>query len=82
MANTSRPSNALPQLLTRREAAKLARVSTLTLDRARKAGLLRFHRVGSRVLISTEQLAEFLRRTERATFHIVQNVGDGEDDQR
>ena len=52
-------------LLSEKEAAARLGVSRITLLRAREAGRIRFFRIGTRVLYSHEQLAEFLITCER-----------------
>jgi excisionase family DNA binding protein len=54
-----------PNLLSEKQAAKRLGVARITLLRARGAGRIRFFRIGTRVLYSDEQLADFLARCER-----------------
>ena len=53
-----------------------ARVSPQTIDRARRHGLLGYYRVGSRVLHSIQQIAEFLELTKRAAFQPDSEAGE------
>lgn len=52
-------------LLSEKQAAKRLGVARITLLRARADGRIRFFRIGTRVLYSQEQLAEFLTLCER-----------------
>lgn len=54
-----------PSLLSEKQAAKRMGVARITLPRAREAGRIRFFRIGTRVLYSHQQLAEFLLSCER-----------------
>jgi len=54
-----------PSLLSEKQAAKRLGVARITLLRAREAGRIRFFRIGTRVLYSHQQLAEFLLSCER-----------------
>jgi excisionase family DNA binding protein len=54
-----------PNLLSEKQAAKRLGVARITLLRAREAGRIRFFRIGTRVLYSNEQLADFLAKCER-----------------
>jgi excisionase family DNA binding protein len=59
----------VPNLLNEAEAAKLLGVSKVTLWRARKAGELKFYRVGgSKVRYAIEHLNEYLTTRERALY--------------
>jgi excisionase family DNA binding protein len=49
-----------PNLLSEKQAAKRLGIARITLLRAREAGRIKFFRIGTRVLYSEEQLAEFL----------------------
>lgn len=51
-------------LLSEPEAAKRCGISRITLLRARKAGKIRFYRIGTRVLFSQAHLEEFLASVE------------------
>jgi len=51
-------------LLSEHEAAKKCGVSRITLLRMRKAGKIRFYRIGTRVLFSQGQIEEFLASVE------------------
>ena len=51
-------------LLSEHEAAKRCGVSRITLLRMRKAGRIRFYRIGTRVLFSQAQIEEFLSSVE------------------
>ena len=51
-------------LLSEHEAAKRCGVSRITLLRMRKAGRIRFYRIGTRVLFSHAHIAEFLASVE------------------
>ena len=51
-------------LLSEPEAAKRCGVSRITLLRARKAGKIRFYRIGTRVLFSPVHIEEFLASVE------------------
>ena len=51
-------------LLSEYEAAKKCGVSRITLLRMRKAGKIRFYRIGTRVLFSQAQIEEFLASVE------------------
>lgn len=51
-------------LLSEQEAARRCGVSRITLLRARKAGKIRFYRIGTRVLFSRAQIEEFLASVE------------------
>lgn len=61
MQATKRP----PNLLSETQAAKRLGIARITLLRARGAGRIRFFRIGTRVLYSDDQLAEFLSNCER-----------------
>jgi excisionase family DNA binding protein len=54
-----------PNLLSEKQAAKRLGVARIILLRAREAGRIRFFRIGTRVLYSDEQLADFLLKCER-----------------
>lgn len=54
-----------PNLLSEKQAAKRLGIARITLLRARKAGRIRFFRIGARVLYCAEQLTEFLDGCER-----------------
>jgi excisionase family DNA binding protein len=54
-----------PNLLSEKQAAKRLGVARITLLRARKAGRIRFFRIGTRVLYGDEHLQEFLTTCER-----------------
>jgi excisionase family DNA binding protein len=54
-----------PNLLSETQAAKRLGIARITLLRARGAGRIRFFRIGTRVLYSDDQLAEFLSSCER-----------------
>jgi len=60
MEEVKEPNN----LLSEQEAAKRCGVSRITLLRARKAGKIRFYRIGTRVLFSQVQIDEFLSSVE------------------
>ena len=60
MQATQRPRN----LLSETQAAKRLGIARITLLRARGAGRIRFFRIGTRVLYSHDQLAEFLSNCE------------------
>jgi excisionase family DNA binding protein len=51
-------------LLSESEAAKRCGVSRITLLRMRKAGRIRFYRIGTRILFSQVQIEEFLASVE------------------
>jgi excisionase family DNA binding protein len=51
-------------LLSEYEAAKRCGVSRITLLRMRKAGRIRFYRIGTRILFSQAQIEEFLASVE------------------
>jgi excisionase family DNA binding protein len=51
-------------LLSEQEAATHCGVSRITLLRARKAGRIRFYRIGTRVLFSQAHIQEFLASVE------------------
>lgn len=51
-------------LLSESEAAKRCGVSRITLLRMRKAGKIRFYRIGTRILFSQVQIEEFLASVE------------------
>jgi excisionase family DNA binding protein len=51
-------------LLSEPEAAKRCGVCRITLLRARKAGKIRFYRIGTRVLFSQAHIEEFLASVE------------------
>jgi excisionase family DNA binding protein len=51
-------------LLSEYEAAKRCGVSRITLLRMRKAGRIRFYRIGTRILFSQAQIDEFLASVE------------------
>lgn len=51
-------------LLSEHEAAKRWGVSRITLLRMRKAGRIRFYRIGTRILFSRVQIEEFLASVE------------------
>lgn len=51
-------------LCSEREASSRLGISRITLLRARGAGRVRFYKVGTRILYSEQQLAEFLERCE------------------
>jgi len=51
-------------LLSEQEAAKRCGVSRITLLRMRKAGRIRFYRIGTRILFSVAQIEEFLASVE------------------
>ncbi len=51
-------------LYSEREASSRLGISRITLLRARGAGRIRFYKVGTRILYSEQQLAEFLERCE------------------
>jgi excisionase family DNA binding protein len=51
-------------LLSEHEAAKRCGVSRITLLRMRKAGRIRFYRIGTRILFSQAQIEEFLASVE------------------
>jgi len=52
-------------LLSEHEAAKRCGVSRITLLRMRKAGRIRFYRIGTRVLFSQTHIEEFLASVEQ-----------------
>jgi excisionase family DNA binding protein len=52
-------------LLSEQEAARRCGVSRITLLRARKAGRIRFYRIGTRVLFSQAQIDAFLASVEQ-----------------
>ena len=54
-----------PNLLSEKQAAKRLGVALITLLRAREAGRIKFFRIGTRIVYSEEQLAEFLLVCER-----------------
>ena len=54
-----------PKLLSETETAKRCGVSRITLLRMRKAGRIRFYRIGTRVLFSDTQIEEFLASVEQ-----------------
>ncbi|HZI61707.1 MAG TPA: helix-turn-helix domain-containing protein [Pyrinomonadaceae bacterium] len=54
-------------LLSEHEAAKRCGVSRITLLRMRKAGRIRFYRIGTRILFSQAQIEEFLASVEEGT---------------
>jgi excisionase family DNA binding protein len=51
-------------LLSEKQAAAHLGIARITLLRAREAGRIRFFRIGTRVLYSNQQLADFLSRCE------------------
>jgi excisionase family DNA binding protein len=53
-----------PNLFSEKQAAAHLGVARITLLRAREAGRIRFFRIGTRVLYSDQQLADFLSRCE------------------
>jgi excisionase family DNA binding protein len=55
------------QLLSEQEAAQRCGVSRITLLRMRKAGRIRFYRIGTRVLFSQSHIKEFLSSVEEGT---------------
>lgn len=55
----------IPIYFSEKQAAKRLGVARITLLRARGTGRIRFFRIGTRVLYSDEQLADFLARCER-----------------
>jgi len=53
-----------PNLFSEKQAAAHLGVARITLLRNREAGRIRFFRIGTRVLYSDQQLADFLSRCE------------------
>ena len=53
--------------LSEHDAAKRCGVSRITLLRMRKAGRIRFYRIGTRILFSQAQIEEFLATVEEGT---------------
>ena len=53
-----------PNLFSEKQAAAHLGIARITLLRAREAGRIRFFRIGTRVLYSDQQLADFLSRCE------------------
>ena len=53
-----------PNLFSEKQAAAQLGIARITLLRAREAGRIRFFRIGTRVLYSDQQLADFLSRCE------------------
>jgi excisionase family DNA binding protein len=53
------------KMITEKEACDLLNVSRTTLWRFRKAGKVRFYKVGSKLGYSAEQLREFLKSCEQ-----------------
>jgi len=53
-------TQAYPNLLSEKQAAKRLGIARITLLRAREAGRIKFFRIGTRVLYSEEQLTDFL----------------------
>ncbi len=57
----------VPELLTLNEAARILRVHRNTLNNERSAGRLRVTRIGRRVLVSSQQLAEYIDQQQTAS---------------
>ena len=55
---------ALERRFTEKETAELLGVSKMTVRRKREAGELRFYKIGSRIIISESQIAQFLEGSE------------------
>jgi excisionase family DNA binding protein len=51
-------------LLNKKETAQVLRISTMTVDKLRRAGVLPWRRIGDRrVLFSTEDIEQFIARS-------------------
>lgn len=50
----------MSEIFTREEAWKILRISESTLDRKREAGLLPFHTIGSRIVLTESDINHYL----------------------
>lgn len=66
--NKKNPEFERRQLYTDQEASAYLRISQITLWRLRKAGKISFHRMGSKIIYTSDDLENYLQSTKKEAF--------------
>lgn len=70
---TSELEHAEPKNYTDKEAAEFLRISPVSLWRLRKAGAIKYRRVGNRIIYTSRDLQNFLERNAQGGFAVAQS---------